>query len=247
VTYHLSRWIATGVGTALLAVFTPACAEKSPAKEEFVQKREQMVQRDLAARGITNQVVLAAMGKVPREDFVLPTYRAAAYEDHALPIEAKQTISQPYIVAAMTEAIRPSRDDVVLEVGTGSGYQAAILAEIVKEVYTIEIVEQLAKQASSRLKTLRYTNVTVRAGDGYVGWPEHAPFDAIIVTAAPDHVPEPLIQQLKVGARMVIPVGEQRGGQDLLVLEKQADGSVKKQSLMPVRFVPLTGEHVDQD
>jgi protein-L-isoaspartate(D-aspartate) O-methyltransferase len=234
-------------GIAVPTLFTAACAEKSTGKEDFVQKRERMVTRDLAARGITNEVVLEVMGKVPREEFVLPRYRSAASDDSALPIEARQTISQPFIVAAMTEAIRPSREDVVLEVGTGSGYQAAVLAEIVKEVYTIEIVEQLAKQAATRLEALRYTNITVRAGDGYVGWPEHAPFDAIIVTAAPDHVPEPLVKQLKVGARMVIPVGKQRGGQDLLVLEKQSDGSVKQRSLMPVRFVPLTGEHVEPD
>jgi len=234
-------------GTALLVVFTPACAEKSPTKEEFVEKRERMVRRDLAARGITNQVVLSVMGKVPREEFVLPRYRSAAYNDSALPIEARQTISQPYIVAAMTEAIQPSKEDVILEVGTGSGYQAAVLAEIVEKVYTIEIVDRLAKQAASKLEELQYTNVTVRAGDGYVGWPEHAPFDAIIVTAAPDHVPQPLVEQLKVGGRMVIPVGAQQGGQDLLILEKQADGSVKKRSLMPVRFVPFTGEHVEAD
>ena len=234
-------------GAVLAAFFTPACAEKGPGEEELVEKRERMVTRHLAARGITNESVLAVMRKVPREEYVLPRFRAAAYDDSALPIEARQTISQPYIVAAMTEAIQPEPGDVILEVGTGSGYQAAVLAEIVKEVYTIEIIEQLARQAEKRLDTLGYTNITVRAGDGYLGWPEHAPFDGIIVTAAPDHIPEPLVKQLKVGARLVIPVGEQWEGQDLLVLEKQADGTVKKRSLMPVRFVPLTGEHAQED
>ena len=235
-------------GAVLLPFFTSAApAEDMPRKEDFVQKRERMVQHHLVARGITNAAVLAVMGNVPREEFVLPPLRSVAYEDSALPIEARQTISQPYIVAAMTEAIEPLKDDVVLEVGTGSGYQAAILAKIVKAVYTVAIFASLAAQAKVRLDALGSPNITVRAGDGYRGWPEHAPFDAIVVTAAPDHVPQPLVRQLKAGGRMVIPVGGQREGQDLLVLAKQPDGSITKQSLMPVRFVPLTGEHAQED
>jgi protein-L-isoaspartate(D-aspartate) O-methyltransferase len=192
---------------------------------------------------VTNRAVLAAMGRVPREDYVLPRYRPHAYDDSALPIEARQTISQPYMVAAMTEALEVGADSVVLEVGTGSGYQAAVLAELVQQVYTIEIVEELATRAGARLKQFGYRNVTVRAGDGYLGWPEHAPFDGIIVTAAPDHIPQPLVDQLKPGARMVIPVGEQYDVQHLIRLTKQEDGTVKQESLMPVRFVPLTGKH----
>jgi len=186
--------------------------------------------------------VMAAMGKVPRERFVLPTYSHAAYLNSALPIEEGQTISQPLIVALMTEFLAPAPDSVVLEVGTGSGYQAAVLAELVQHVYSIEIVPELAASAARVLDELDYDNVTVRAGDGYAGWPEHAPFDGIIVTAAAPDIPPPLLEQLKPGGRLVIPVGEQHGYQELLVIEVDDKGDVAKRSVLPVRFVPLTGD-----
>ena len=191
-------------------------------------------------RGIVDARVLAAMRKVPRERFVPENLRDRSYGDHPLPIGYDQTISQPYIVAFMTEQLRPRAEDRVLEIGTGSGYQAAILAELVKEVYSIEIVEPLARRAEATLAQLGYKNVHVKAGDGYKGWPEHAPFDAVIVTCAPDHVPQPLVDQLKEGGRMMIPVGE-RGRQELFLLEKKA-GKMKRRSVIPVRFVPMTGE-----
>lgn len=211
------------------------------AEPDFVADRERMVRQQLAAPGrdITNARVLAAMGKVPRHEFMPATLRAQAYGDHPLPIGYDQTISQPFIVAFMTEKLEPKPTDKVLEIGTGSGYQAAVLAELVREVYTIEIVEPLARQAEADLKRLVYTNVMVRAGDGYKGWPEAAPFDAVIVTCAPDHVPQPLVSQLKEGGRMIIPVGPV-GDQELYVLRKQGD-KVERRAVLPVRFVPMTG------
>jgi protein-L-isoaspartate(D-aspartate) O-methyltransferase len=229
------------LGGMVLGVWSPLCRPAPAEGETYMSEREAMVRLHLEARGIADRAVLQAMRKVPREEFVPPQHRRHAYADSALPIEARQTISQPYIVAAMTEALQVKPDAVVLEVGTGSGYQAAVLAEIVHHVYTIEIVESLATTARERLEHLGYTNITVRAGDGYQGWPEHAPFDGIIVTAAPDHIPQPLIEQLKPGGRMVIPVGEQFFGQDLLLIKKDADGTVSQRNLMGVRFVPLTG------
>ena len=200
-----------------------------------------MMKEQLSApgRGITNARVLAVMGKVPRQEFVPASLRAQAYDDRPLPIGFGQTISQPYIVAFMTEQLDPGATDRVLEIGTGSGYQAAVLAELVKEVYTIEIVEPLAHQAEAGLKRLGYTNVFVRAGDGHKGWPEAAPFDAIIVTCAPDHVPQPLVEQLKEGGRMIIPVG-QTGEQELYLLRKKS-GKVERHAVLQVRFVPMTG------
>ena len=197
-----------------------------------------MVDDQIAARGITDPRVLAAMRAVPRHRFVPPALAAAAYQDRALPIGFGQTISQPYIVAYMTEALRLASGHRVLEVGTGSGYQAAVLAEIVKEVHTVEIVPQLADRSRAVLRELGYENVDVIAGDGYAGLPQHAPFDRVIVTAAPDHVPQPLIDQLAVGGRMLIPVG---GGwrQQLQVLTKTADG-VALEPTLDVLFVPLT-------
>ena len=168
-------------------------------------------------------------------------HRKNAYEDQPLPIGHHQTISQPFIVALMTEQLKPQPTDKVLEIGTGSGYQAAILAGLVKEVFTIEIVEPLAKRAETDLRRLGYTNVFVKAGDGYKGWPEHAPFDAIIVTCAPDQVPQPLIEQLRDGGRMIIPVGPDGGMQELFLLEKRG-GEVKQRAVLPVRFVPMTRE-----
>lgn len=199
-----------------------------------------MVQQQLMPRGINDQRVLGAMAKVPREEFVPTDSRAASYEDGPLPIGYGQTISQPYIVAFMTEQLRPKPSDRVLEVGTGSGYQAAILAELVSEVYSIEIVEPLAKNAEATLQRLGYKNVHVNVGDGYKGWPEEEPFDAIIVTCAPDKVPQPLVDQLKDGGRMVIPVGD-RFAQELYLLEKK-NGQLKQSATLPVRFVPMTNE-----
>ena len=203
-----------------------------------------MVQQQLMARGINDARVLAAMAKVPREEFVPRESRAVSYEDGPMPIGHGQTISQPYIVAFMTEQLRPKPSDRVLEVGTGSGYQAAILAGLVKDVYTIEIIEPLAKDAEATLRRLGYKNVHVRVGDGYRGWPEHAPFDAITVTCAPDHAPQPLIDQLKEGGRMIIPVGG-FGNQELYLLEKK-NGQLQRQSVLPVRFVPMAGEATEK-
>ncbi|MFO1420240.1 MAG: protein-L-isoaspartate(D-aspartate) O-methyltransferase [Candidatus Competibacteraceae bacterium] len=185
--------------------------------------------------------VMAAMGRVPRHRFVPDDQAPYAYENRPLPIGYGQTISQPYIVALMTDLIDPQPGQTVLEIGTGSGYQAAVLAELVGRVYTIEIVEPLARQATERLKALGYANVETRAGDGYHGWAEAAPFDAIVVTAAASHVPPPLIRQLKPGGRMVIPVGAHFMAQYLLLVEKKADGAVATRQILPVRFVPLTG------
>ncbi len=200
-----------------------------------------MIQEQLlgGGRGITNARVLAVMEKVPRHEFVPEQYRNRAYDDRPLPIGYDQTISQPYIVAYMTEQLDPKPKDRVLEIGTGSGYQAAVLAQLVAEVYTIEIIEPLAQRAEADLKRLGYTNIHVRAGDGYQGWPEAAPFDAIIVTCAPEKVPPPLVEQLKDGGRMIIPVGP-LGDQELVLLRKQGK-ELEQHAVLPVRFVPMTG------
>jgi protein-L-isoaspartate(D-aspartate) O-methyltransferase len=183
---------------------------------------------------------LAMLGRVPRHEFVPDGQKPYAYENRPLPIGAEQTISQPYIVALMTDLAEVTKDDVVLEIGTGSGYQAAVLSELADHVYTVEIVEELGQRAAQTLKRFGYNNVTVRIGDGYAGWPDHAPFDAILVTAAPLEVPEPLIEQLAVGGRMVIPVGAEDEVQILRVLTKKADGVVVVSDVIAVRFVPLT-------
>ena len=198
-----------------------------------------MVQEQLKPRGIHDERVLAAMAKVPREEFVPENLRNKSYWDSALPIGHDQTISQPFIVALMTEELRPKPTDRVMEIGTGSGYQAAILGELVADVYSIEIIEPLAKNAESTLQRLGYKNVYVRAGDGYKGWPEHAPFDSIIVTCAPERVPQPLIDQLKEGGRMIIPVGA-KFAQELYLLEKK-NGRLEQSAVLPVRFVPMAG------
>ncbi len=221
-----------------LAAFVSGCTPASTAADHAAA-RARMVQQQLEARGIRDPRVLAAMGKVPRHEFVSAWYQSQAYDDHPLPIGEQQTISQPYVVAYMTEELKLTGGEHVLEVGTGSGYQAAVLAEICRDVYTIEIIEPLAARARATLERLGYRTVHVRAGDGYRGWPEAAPFDAIIVTAAPDHVPQPLIDQLKIGGRMIVPVGE--ADQALIRLTKTADG-VQEERLLPVRFVPMTGE-----
>jgi protein-L-isoaspartate(D-aspartate) O-methyltransferase len=210
------------------------------AEDRFALARQRMVAEQLVGPGrdITNALVLAAMGNVPRHEFVPERLRSGAYLDCPLPIGYDQTISQPFIVAFMTEKAEPKPTDKVLEIGTGSGYQAAVLSELVDKVYTIEIIDNLATRAAADLKRLGYTNVYVRAGDGYKGWPEAAPFDAIIVTCAPESVPPPLVEQLKDGGRMVIPVGS-AGDQELVLLRKHGD-KLERHAVFPVRFVPMT-------
>jgi len=198
-----------------------------------------MVREQIEARGIRNPDVLRVMRQTPRHLFVPEPMRSSAYEDHPVPIGYGQTISQPYIVALMTELLEPHKDAKVLEIGTGSGYQAAVLAPLVRHVYTIEIVRELAESSSALLKTLGYENVTVRWGDGYLGWPEEAPFDRIIVTAAPPELPQTLIEQLKPGGKLVAPVGSSVFGQDLIVVEKTRDGKMRRRSVIPVMFVPM--------
>jgi protein-L-isoaspartate(D-aspartate) O-methyltransferase len=210
------------------------------AEPDFATARQRMVTEQLARRDITNQGVLEVMRTVPRHELVPPPLRLQAYNDQALPIGHDQTISQPYIVAFMTQALNPQTNDVVLEVGTGSGYQAAVLAALTQKVYTIEIVRPLAERAEVDLKRLGLTNVYVRAGDGYQGWPSAAPFDAIIVTCAPDHIPQPLVAQLKDGGSMIIPVGPTYD-QSLYLLRKEGN-TVQRQAVLPVRFVPMTGQ-----
>src|SRR5881275_2174604 len=222
------------------AIATTGCGQRAPTAADFAAQRQRMVEQQLKTHGIKDERVLTAMAKVPREEFVPADTRIEAYEDGPLPIGYDQTISQPYIVAFMTEQLRPTPSDRVLEIGTGSGYQAAILAELMADVYSIEIIEPLAKNAEATLQRLGYKNVHVKAGDGYSGWLEHAPFDAIIVTCAPDHVPQQLTDQLKDGGRMVIPVGE-RFAQQLYLLEKQ-NGRLRESAVLPVRFVPMTRE-----
>jgi len=222
------------------AVAATGCGQKAPPVSDFAAQRQLMVQQQLMTRGVHEERVLAAMAKVQREEFVPPDSRAMSYEDGPLPIGYDQTISQPYIVAFMTEQLQPKPSDRVLEIGTGSGYQAAILAELVTEVYTIEIAEPLARNAEATLARLGYKNVHVKVGDGYKGWPENAPFDAIIVTCAPDRVPRPLTDQLKDGGRMIIPVGD-RFAQELYLLEKK-NGQLKESAVLPVRFVPMARE-----
>ena len=235
---RFSQWLLV----AMLAA--TACGQRPTPASDFGAERQRMVQQQLMARGINDARVLAAMAKVPREEFVPRESRAVSYEDGPMPIGHGQTISQPYIVAFMTEQLRPKPSDRVLEVGTGSGYQAAILAGLVKDVYTIEIIGALAKDAEATLQRLGFKNVHVKAGDGYRGWPEQAPFDAITVTCAPDHVPQPLIDQLKEGGRMIIPVGG-FGDQELYLLEKK-NGQLQRQSVLPVRFVPMAGEATEK-
>jgi protein-L-isoaspartate(D-aspartate) O-methyltransferase len=227
---------------------SPPIAEVSPpatgrlGSDDRLEERMDMVETQIRRRGVTDEDVLTALEKVPRHEFVPDQYKSQAYADHPLPIGYGQTISQPYIVALMTELLNLHNTDRVLEIGTGSGYQAAILAEIVGEVYTVEIVEPLAAEARERLQRLGYTNVHVLSADGYYGWKEHAPYDAIIVTCAPDHIPQPLVQQLKDGGKLVIPVGPPGGYQTLWQITKQGT-EVKKRNVTGVLFVPLTGEH----
>jgi len=213
-----------------------------PAFRERVEERQTMVVRQIQSRDIKDPNVLKAMRMVPRHAFVPPRRQREAYQDYPLPIGEGQTISQPYIVAFMTEALGLDPNATVLEIGTGSGYQAAVCAEIARWVYTIEIVEPLAKSAAERLKRLGYPNVSVKAGDGYHGWPDKGPFDAIIGTAAAKRIPPALLDQLGRGGRMILPVGDARGFQYLILVTKDAEGMLQRKSVMPVRFVPMTGQ-----
>jgi protein-L-isoaspartate(D-aspartate) O-methyltransferase len=233
---------ASGSRTAQSGELAGRTERAHPAFSERAGERGEMVRRQIEARGIKDPGVLRAMRAVPRHAFVPVSQQLYAYDDEPLPIGHDQTISQPYIVAFMTEALRLDPNSVVLEIGTGSGYQAAVAAQIARAVYTIEIVEPLAKSAAGLLKELGYENVRVKAGDGYYGWPEAGPFDAIIGTAATDRIPPPLVEQLKPGGRMVLPVGNGFGMQSLILLTKDQQGGLHQDKVMPVMFVPMTGQ-----
>jgi len=224
----------------LAVLLCAGLAVPGSAQDRYAALRNRMVEEQIIARGVRDPRVLQAMREVPRHLFVAPRLAASAYNDQPLSIGAGQTISQPYIVALMTELLRPQEGDVVLEVGTGSGYQAAVLARLTKQVYSIEILPLLAHSAQKRLAELGYQNVAVKAGDGYLGWPEVAPFDGIIVTAAPPEIPAALVAQLKRGGRMVVPVGESPENQNLVLIEKSktSDKTVTR-TVAPVRFVPM--------
>jgi protein-L-isoaspartate(D-aspartate) O-methyltransferase len=217
--------------------------QNKSSSDNFSEKRRQMVEQQIRGRDVNDQAVLAAMRKVERHLFVPAYHSAFAYNDSPLPIGAGQTISQPFIVAYMTEAAEVSPSEKVLEIGTGSGYQAAILGEIAKEVYTIEIIPELADSARATLSKLGYKNVFAKTGNGYLGWPEHAPFDAIVVTAAPDEVPQALVEQLALNGRMVIPVGTLN--QQMMIITRSSEGIVERKTI-PVRFVPMTGKPKNQ-
>lgn len=225
----------------LLTVLSLPARVLPQSSDTFSKRRQVMTERDIMARGVRDTRVISAMGKIPRHLFVDEGLREKAYEDHPLPIGEGQTISQPYVVALMTEALRLKPTDRVLEIGTGSGYQAAVLAGIVREVYTIEIRKGLAEKSAQRLKGLGYSNVTVKHADGYFGWVERAPFDAIIMTAAANHVPPPLIRQLKDGGRLIVPLGSTVYFQTLTLITKKGEDLTAEQ-LGPVAFVPMTGE-----
>ncbi len=235
-----SAWRAAGGWIFLGFILTAAAYEMTD--EDFSRKRDQMVTGQIQSRGVMDPEVIAAMRRVPRHFFVPKGFQHLAYEDHPLEIGHGQTISQPYIVGLMSQLLGTARGDKVLEIGTGSGYQAAVLAEMGTEVYTIEIVEALARRAEEALQSLGYKNVQVRAGDGYQGWPEHAPYDGIIVTAAPEEIPQPLIDQLKKGGTMVVPVGPAGNIQRLMLIRKEPDGTLTRTALDPVRFVPMVRE-----
>jgi protein-L-isoaspartate(D-aspartate) O-methyltransferase len=228
--------------TAAPSVTVKTIATPSPTTDPYSQQRQEMVEDGVIDWGITDEAVIDVMRAVPRHAFVPEEYVSLAYNNHPLPIGYGQTISQPYIVALMTQWAGVSEGDQVLEIGTGSGYQAAILAQLVGHVYTIEIIEPLAEQAKAALAGQGYENVTVRRGDGYFGWEEHAPFDAIVVTAAPDHIPQPLVEQLKIGGRMIIPVGPVGGFQTLWLVTRESEDEVQTRNLGGVRFVPFTRE-----
>ncbi len=233
--------------TTAVRVLVPALiivilfATSSVGEDPYARDRQQMVEQDIRGRGVKDPLVLDVMGKVKRHLFVDSSYRSSAYEDHPLPIGEGQTISQPYVVALMTEALRLRPGDRVLEIGTGSGYQAAVLAEIVSEVYTIEIRKALADKAGQLLLDLGYQNVNVKWGDGYFGWEDRAPFDAIIITAAANHIPPPLIKQLREGGRLIVPLGSTVYFQTLTLATKRK-GELDVLQMSPVAFVPMTGE-----
>jgi len=230
------------LATVCAAAFAVGCTVNSSEEEaihDLAQARRHMVQEQIRGRGVRDPRVLAAMEKVPRHELVPADVRDHAYQDRPLPIGLGQTISQPYVVAAMTEAVQLQGPERVLEVGTGSGYQAAVLAELCSEVFSVELEAELAERARADLARLGYRNVNVRHGNGYLGWPEQAPFDAIVVTAAPDHIPPVLLDQLALGGRMVIPVG--RAFQELLLVRRTEEG-IQREFLMGVRFVPMRGE-----
>ena len=240
-------WLAVPVAFCAFLVGSPARGDEAAIHAEARAEMLEVVQAHARAgyaaalAPAISPAVIAAMGRVARHEFVPEALHASAYEDRPLPIGYGQTISQPYIVALMTDLLKPARGQVMLEIGTGSGYQAAVLAELGIEVYTMEIVPQLGEAAARRLERLGYGSVRVKVTDGYHGWPEKAPFDAIVATAAADHVPPPLVAQLKPGGRMVIPVGPPFMVQQLVLVTKAADGTVSTRQLLPVRFVPLTG------
>jgi protein-L-isoaspartate(D-aspartate) O-methyltransferase len=217
------------------------------ARDDFFALRKKMIEEQIAARGITEKRLLDAFLKVERHLFVKPELRKKAYNDSFLDIDEGQTISEPYIVAIMTYAVAPEYDKKVLEIGTGSGYHAAILAELVKNVYTIELIDALGKKAKKRLDSLGYKNIKFKIGDGFKGWQEYAPYDGIIVTCPEDHIPTPLIDQLAVGGRMIIPVSYSSKVQELILIEKDAGGELKKTNLIPVQFVPLIRGKDDQE
>ncbi len=233
------RWIPAWAMIAGLAAAAALAQSGSEGFDSFVMERQRMVDEQIRARGVDERSVLDAMASVPRHLFVPESLRDMAYRDYPQQIGSGQTISQPYVVALMTSLLRLEGDEKVLEIGTGSGYQAAILSKVAGEVYTIEIRSELAKRAKKTLDSLRYKNVEVRTGNGYDGWPEEAPFDAIVVTAAPPRIPEKLVEQLKVGGRLVVPVGQYF--QDLMVIQKTEDG-VRKRRVAAVRFVPMVTE-----
>lgn len=218
------------------------CQNKKNPADSLAQAKKEMIEQQLKWRQINNAAVLKAMEKVPREKFVPESLASLAYSDRPLPIGEEQTISEPYVVAFMTQALELKPTDKVLEIGTGSGYQAAILAELAHEIYTIEILPDLAAAAEKRLATLGYQNIHVKAGDGYLGWPEQSPFDAIVLTASPDRVPQPLMDQLKEGGRLVVPLGGSEKFQTLVLYTKQKGVFVKLRQLLPVSFVPMTGK-----
>jgi protein-L-isoaspartate(D-aspartate) O-methyltransferase len=236
-----SNWVRfQSLAMVAVAVCLSTVVDSHGDEDELREQRLKMVERDIVREGIKSRAVILAVGTVPRHKFVLPKLHKQAYIDKALAIGFRQTISPPFIVAYMTESLDPQRGDKVLEIGTGSGYQAAVLSEIVKEVYSIEIVPSLAREAKKRLSRLGYDNVTTKHGDGYKGWAEHAPFDKIIVTCSPENVPQPLVDQLKEGGRMIVPLGERY--QQVFHLFEKKDGRLLQTKLIPTLFVPMTGE-----
>jgi protein-L-isoaspartate(D-aspartate) O-methyltransferase len=239
----ISLFIVISLTILLIQSTEPSVFAQKSDDTTLLDQRISMVKTQIVERGVNDPNVIGAMKSVQRHKFVPDKYITSAYDDNPLPIGYGQTISQPYIVAYMTEVLNLRKTSTVLEIGTGSGYQAAILSPIVKQVYSIEIISGLAKSAANRLKNLGYDNIEVAIGDGYYGWNKYAPFDAIIVTAAAGHIPPPLLEQLKNNGRMVIPVGGSFTVQNLILINKDGDGNITTRNLIPVRFVPLTGSH----